>query len=193
MSQVAFFGNAALMASGHTPGRALHPSRYYKLPIFPWMCYVITTAIIGAAQGMVDEFSAQAPRRKEMTTGDQFIERAANQLRIAEASAEVHAARSMLAGDIRLFHEWADADYEPSMLERATVRRNAAYCVKLCLNSAYRLFELGGANGIYNKNPLQRYYRDISVMSHSIAAVWDPVGEQYSRVLWNLPPKSYIL
>ncbi|WP_292931032.1 hypothetical protein [Novosphingobium sp. PASSN1] len=185
--------DAQLMANGDTVGRQLHPSRFYKLPIFPWMGYVITCAIIGAAQGMLDVFSDQAPRRREMTTGDMFVDRAANQLRIAEASAEVHAARQIHAGDVRLFHEWADADYRPTMLERAAVRRNAAYCVKLCLNAAYRLFEVGGASAIYDHNPLQRYYRDISVMSHSIAVVWDPIAEQYSRVLWDLPPKSYNL
>lgn len=185
--------DAQLMANGQTVGRTLHPSRYYKLPIFPWMGYVITMAIVGAAQGMVDLFAEQAVRRKEMTTGDLFVDRAANQLRIAEASAEVHAARQIHAGDVRLFHQWADADYEPTMLERAAVRRNAAYCTKLCLNAAYRLFELGGASAVYDHNPLQRYYRDISVMAHSIAVVWDPIAEQYSRVLWNLPPKSYNL
>lgn len=185
--------DAQLMANGDTVGRELHPSPFYKLPIFPWMGYVITCAIIGAAQGMVDVFAEQAPRRREMTTGDLFVDRAANQLRIAEASAEVHAARQIHAGDVRLFHEWADADYRPTMLERAAVRRNAAYCVKLCLGAAYRLFEVGGASAIYDHNPLQRYYRDISVMSHSIAVVWDPIAEQYSRVLWDLPPKSYNL
>jgi 3-hydroxy-9,10-secoandrosta-1,3,5(10)-triene-9,17-dione monooxygenase len=185
--------DATLMANGQTIGRTLHPSPFYKLPIFPWMGYVITMSIVGAAQGMVDLFAEQAVRRKEMTTGDMFVDRAANQLRIAEASAEVHAARQIHAGDVRLFHEWADADYTPTMLERAAARRNAAYAVKLCLSAAYKLFELGGAGSIYNPNPLQRYYRDISVMAHSIAVVWDPIAEQYSRVLWNLPPKSYNL
>lgn len=185
--------DAQLMANGQTVGRELHPSIYYKLPIFPWMGYVITTAIMGAAQGMVDLFAETATRRFEMTTRDNFVDRAANQLRIAEASAEVNAARQIHAADVRLFHEWAASDNPPSMLERAAVRRNAAYCTKLCLNAAYRLFEVGGATSIYNHSPLQRYYRDISVMAHSIAVVWDPIAEQYSRVLWNLPPKSYNL
>lgn len=185
--------DAQLMANGQTVGRELHPSLYYKLPIFPWMGYVITNAIMGATQGMVDLFAETAMRRFEMTTGDKFVDRAANQLRIAEASAEVNAARQVHAADVRMFHEWATSDTPPSMLERAAARRNAAYCTKLCLNAAYRLFEVGGATSIYNHSPLQRYYRDISVMAHSIAVVWDPIAEQYSRVLWNLPPKSYNL
>jgi 3-hydroxy-9,10-secoandrosta-1,3,5(10)-triene-9,17-dione monooxygenase len=185
--------DAQLMANGKTVGRELHSSIYYKLPIFPWMGYVIATAIMGAAQGMVDLFAETAVRRFEMTTSDKFVDRAANQLRIAEASAEVNAARQIHAADVRMFHEWAASDTPPTMLERAAARRNAAYCVKLCLNAAYRLFELGGATSIYNHSPLQRYYRDISVMAHSIAVVWDPIAEQYSRVLWNLPPKSYNL
>jgi alkylation response protein AidB-like acyl-CoA dehydrogenase len=185
--------DAALMASGHTPGRALHPSRYYKLPIFPWMSYVIGVSIMGAAQGMIDLFAELAPRRREMTTGERFVERPANQIRVAEAAAEIHAARQILAGDIQLFHQWADADHEPTLLERATVRRNTGYCVKLSLQAAYRLFEVGGAHAIYNENPMQRFYRDISTMSHSIAVVWDPIWEQYGRLLWGLPQSSYIL
>jgi len=185
--------DAALMSNGHTPGRDLHPSRYYKLPIFPWMSYVIASAIMGAAQGMVDLFTEQAGRRREMTTGERFVERAANQLRVAEASAEMNAARQILFGDIKLFHEWADANYEPTLLERATVRRNTGYCVKLSLQAAYRLFEVGGAHAIYNVNAMQRFYRDVSTMSHSIAVVWDPIWEQYGRLLWGLPQSSYIL
>jgi len=182
--------DGAALANAKTFGRKLHPSRYYKLPTFIWMSYVITVVIMGAAQGMVDLFAEQAKKRREMTTGDLFVDRAANQIRIAEASAEVNAARQIMAADIKRFHEWTNAAYEPSMIERAEVRRNGAYCAKLAQQAAYRLFEVGGANSIYDKNPLQRFYRDISVMTHSIAVVWDPIAEQYARVLWNLPPKS---
>jgi alkylation response protein AidB-like acyl-CoA dehydrogenase len=183
--------DAKKLSEGETIGRELYPSPYYKLPIFPWMAYVIASPIMGATQGLVDMFAEQAVPRFEMTTGQKFIDRAANQLRLAEAA--VHAARQVHAGDVRQFHEWANADYKPTLLERAAVRRNTAYCVKLCLNAAYTVFELGGAGSLYDRNPIQRYYRDISAASHSIAIVWDAIAEQYSRIRWNLEPTSYNL
>jgi alkylation response protein AidB-like acyl-CoA dehydrogenase len=188
-----FMLDGAAIANGKTKGRELHPSPYYKLPIFPWMGYVISMNIVGAAQGMIDAFVQGAPRRFEMTTGDKFVERAANQLRVAEAAAEINAARQVHAADVRLFHQWAEADYEPTLLERAEVRRNAGYVVKLAQQATNRLFDVSGASSIYNTSPLQRHFRDVNVMAHSIAVVWDPIAEQYGQILWGLTPKSYNL
>ena len=128
-----------------------------------------------------------------MTTGERFVERAGIQIRVAEAAAEIQADRQLLAYDVQLFHGWADSIYEPTLLERATVRRNTGYCVKLSLQAAYRWFEAGGARAVYNENPMQRIYRDISAMSRSVAVVREPIWEQYGRLLWELPQSSCFL
>lgn len=188
-----FVLDGAAFAAGTTPGRSIHPAPFYKLPTFPWMGYVISMNIVGAAKGLLDTFTVGAKKRREMTTGEMFVERAANQLRIAESAAELNAALKIFEADLRMFHEWAAADYAPTMLERAEARRNGAYVVKLAQQAANRLFDVSGASAIYNHSPLQRYFRDVNIMAHSIAVVWDPIAEQYSQILWELPPKSYNL
>ena len=183
----------AQMANGDTTGRQIHPSRYYQLPTFSWMGYTIAANILGAAHGMLDLFTEMMKKRREISTGEQFIAREANQIRVAEAAAEIHAARTVLEADIKRFHELADARVQPTMLERAAFRRNQAFVSKLAVQATNRMFDVTGGSAIYTANPLQRFFRDISCMSHHMVLVWDPVAEQYAKVLWDLPPKSYNL
>ena len=185
--------DATLAARGQSYGRKAYPSVYYKLPSPMWGGSGVASIIVGAAQGMIDCLVEQAPRRREMTTGEKFIERPANQRRLAVSSVEIDSARLLLKENSRLCYEWGMAEYEPTMLERATMRRNMTYCVKLALDASYRIFEVAGAHAIYDESHIQRAYRDVSAMSHALAITWDVPLEQYGRVAWGLPPNSPML
>ena len=183
----------AQMASGDTTGRKLHPSDYYKLPTFSWMGYVIAINVVGAAQGMLDLFTEASRTRFEHTTGSRFIEREANQVRLAEATAEINAARKIFQADIARFHELAKAGDQPSMQERAMFRLNQAYISRLAVQATNRMFEVGGAGAFFRTNPAQRFFSDAHFMAHHIVTTFDPVAEQYAKVVWELPPKSFNL
>jgi 3-hydroxy-9,10-secoandrosta-1,3,5(10)-triene-9,17-dione monooxygenase len=174
--------DASLAATGRSHGRHAYPSVYYKLPTPMW-----------GGSGVTAIIQEEAPRRREMTTGEMFIARAANQRRLAESSVELDCARLLLQENARLCHEWANADHEPTLLQRATMRRNMTYCVKLALNACYRLFEVSGAHAIHDDSHIQRAYRDVSAMSHALAVTWEPLLEQYGRVAWGLAPNSPLL
>lgn len=183
--------DGALVQTGRTPGRDLYDTTFYRIPLFSWLGYSIASPIIGIAQGMVDLFEEQTLKRTDIQTGEKAIERPANQLRLAESSVEVDAALQLLRRDIRDYAEWARSDSLPPLAERARMRRDIAYCAKLCLQAAYRIFEAAGGHSIYRFNPVQRLFRDITALDHSIAVTWDQPAEQYARVRWGLPPNTF--
>lgn len=183
----------SLVKNARCHGRELYGTRYYKLPVLTFESRTMAYIILGAAQGLLDVFIEGAPHRREIATFEKFIERPYNQAVLAEASAEIDAARELLAADTVRLHHWADTDTEPTVLERARVRRNTTYAVKLATQSANRIYEIAGAHAIYDKSPAQRYFRDVHAMSHSLPVVWAPTAEQYGRVVWGMEPNTTVL
>jgi 3-hydroxy-9,10-secoandrosta-1,3,5(10)-triene-9,17-dione monooxygenase len=183
----------SLLSSSRTPGRELYDTPFYKLPLRTWLGWTLASPIIGMAQGVVELFEERMRGRVNTQTGERAIERPANQLRLAESSAEVDVARLLMRRDLHDLVEWGEAGVEIPLPERARVRRDIAYSVKLSVQAANRLFDASGAQAIYDSSPIQCVIRDINAASHSVALTWDEPAEQYARVRWGLPPNTYAI
>jgi 3-hydroxy-9,10-secoandrosta-1,3,5(10)-triene-9,17-dione monooxygenase len=101
------------------------------------------------------------------------------QLRLAEASAEVDAARALHRHDVREMFEKAARAEAFTAVDRARYRRDKAFIARLCVQAANRLFEAGGAHAVLESNALQRFHRDVHGASHHAALQWDAVAEQF--------------
>ncbi|MFZ0680803.1 hypothetical protein [Candidatus Binatus sp.] len=180
-----------LAGKGQTAGRELHGTPFYKLPLSTWLSYSLASPIFGMAQGAVDCFEELLRVRVEGFTGEQAGTRPAFQLRLAEASAEVDAARLLMRRDVRDLMEWGNAGVEVPITERLRIRRDITFGVKLCNQAVLRMFDAAGAHSINLSRPLQRFVRDVLSASRSGAINWDLTGEQYGRVRLGLPPTTY--
>jgi alkylation response protein AidB-like acyl-CoA dehydrogenase len=174
-----------------TAGRELYGTPFYKVPLYTWLSYTIGAPIYGMAQGAVDCFQDLMAKRVEGITGVRAGDRPAHHLRLAEASAEVDAARLLMRRDVHDLIEWGEAGVEVPLVERLRIRRDITFGVKLCNQAVMRLFDAGGAHAIYLGAQLQRFVRDVNAASHSGAVTWDPTGEQYGRVVLGLPPTTF--
>jgi len=112
------------------------------------------------------------------------------QLRLAEASAEVDAARTIHAQDIREIIDKGVRGEPFTELDRARYRRDKGFLTRLCLQAVNRLFEAGGAGGVLESDALQRFHRDAHAASHHTALVWDLSAENFGRVALGLAPLS---
>ena len=54
-----------------------------------------------------------------------------------------------------------EAGGTPDIETRLRYKRNCAMAARLCVESVDSLHEMAGANGIYDKYPLQRMFRDM--------------------------------
>ncbi|MGH7906446.1 MAG: acyl-CoA dehydrogenase family protein [Candidatus Binataceae bacterium] len=181
---------AELLLAGNSPGRKLHDSAFYRVPMFAFLGYSLAAPIIGMGQGAVDLFEQMAGNRTDSQTGERVIEKPLMQACLADASASVDAARLLMLRDLRDVREYGAAEKEMPLAERARTRRDIAFAVRTCVRAANSLYEMAGAHAIYEFSPMQRMVRDINAASHSVAVTWDVPAENYGRVRWGLPPNT---
>jgi 3-hydroxy-9,10-secoandrosta-1,3,5(10)-triene-9,17-dione monooxygenase len=112
------------------------------------------------------------------------------QLRIAEAAAEVDAARALHRHDVAEMLDKAAREEPFTPLDRARYRRDKAFVARLCVQAVNRLFEASGARGVLETEAIQRFHRDAHGASHHAALTWDPVAEQFGRQALGLPPSA---
>ncbi|MHC8380486.1 acyl-CoA dehydrogenase family protein [Pseudomonas sp. LB3P14] len=171
-------------------GTAHYEAIHYGMPFAVWTSTSHTSVILGMTRGVLDLFDNQIRNRKDSHTGQPAIERPGWQFRFAEAAAEVDAAELVFEGVFRDMAKWHTAGAPVSVEERARVRRNIVYTTKLCVQAVERLFDGGDASAVYEKSPIQRFYRDIRTAGISISQVWDEPALQYARVHWGLPQQT---
>lgn len=178
------------LAACENYGASHYDAIHYGLPFAIWTPTSQCSVIVGMTRGLVELFDKQIRARKDSQTGQPAIERPGWQFRFAEASAELDAAELVFEGVFRDMERWHEAGVDVSVEERARVKRNIVYTTKLCVQAVDRLFDGGDASVVYEKSPIQRFYRDIRTVGISISQVWDEPAVQYSRVHWGLPQQT---
>ena len=171
--------------NGDWTGWELHRRLSYRVPLRCLAGWDLAAPLIGIAQGAVDEFTA----RFRGTSGPgRTADSVAIQLRVAEASAAVDAARAIHRHDVREMLDRARRGQEFTELDRARYRRDKAFVARLAVHAVNRLFEAGGARAVLESEPLQRFHRDAHGASHHAGLSWDVTAEQYGRLALGLGP-----
>ncbi|HEY7540559.1 MAG TPA: acyl-CoA dehydrogenase family protein [Methylomirabilota bacterium] len=164
-------------------GWELHGRLSYRAPLRCLAGWDLAAPLIGIAQGAVDEFVARAQR---LSGPGRAADSVALQLRLAEAAAEVDAARALHRQDIREILDRAARGDGFSELDRARYRRDKAFIARLAVRAVDRLFEGSGARAVLDAEPIQRCHRDAHGASHHAALSWDLVAEQFGRQAMGL-------
>lgn len=163
---------------GDWTGWELHQRPSYRPPLRCLTGWDLAAPLIGIAQGAIDEFTS----RLRGTAGPgRTADSVPLQMRLAEAAAEVDAARALQRQDIREIIDRAARGEEFPEIDRARYRRDKGFVGRLCVRAVNRLFEAGGAQAVLASEPLQRFHRDVHAASHHVALTWDPVAEQFGR------------
>jgi len=179
------------MQEARTPGRQVHPdSANYRIPLFSGASYVLAGPMVGMAQGTVDAFQSSMRGHVSAPRGGEAAQRVPVQMRLAEASADVWAARLTMERDLHDILDRARRDEAATTEERLRIRRNQAYIATLCLRAVNRLFEGSGGHALYEGDPAQRFHRDVHAAAHHSSLSWDTASEQYGRILLGLEPTN---
>ncbi len=150
--------------SFQSPGQAVNPSSLYRLPFASIFTFGIAVPAIGAAEGAFETFRAQMREKISVYDMGKVADDPFAQVRIAEAAAEIDAARAVLRQVWEPMLELADSG-QPIPLElRIRARRGSAEIVTRGIRAVDVLFEASGGRGIFLDNPMQRYFRDVHAM-----------------------------
>ena len=112
------------------------------------------------------------------------------QLRVAEATAKVDAARLLLERDLRDVERCAAQGIAITLDQRLRNRRDQAFAVKLCAEAIDTLYAAVGGGGLYLSNGIQQAWRDVNGVAKHISLNWDAVGTMYGQHVLGLPPQG---
>jgi 3-hydroxy-9,10-secoandrosta-1,3,5(10)-triene-9,17-dione monooxygenase len=151
---------------GHSfPGLEIHRNPAYRVPISALGGNGIAGCIVGNARAALETSIEWIKSRSTNYTGAKMRDFQTVQLRIGLAGAKIDAGALLIRNDCveaeRIVAEGGNLDMET----RLRYKRNTAVGVKLVCESVDLLHEMAGANGIYDRYPLQRMFRD----SHAAA------------------------
>jgi 3-hydroxy-9,10-secoandrosta-1,3,5(10)-triene-9,17-dione monooxygenase len=172
------------------PGNAVNDAPLYRLPfgiIFP---NGIAAPAIGVALGALEAFREQSKKRVNSRDLSRVAEDPFIQFRLAEAAAEIGAARDRLLDNSAEMMQLMRAGREIPLSQRARYRWDAGKAIDWSVRAVDRLFEASGGRGIFLDNPIQRAWRDVHTMRAHAGNNPERAAAVFSRSEFGLPPQD---
>ncbi|OSJ21398.1 acyl-CoA dehydrogenase family protein [Bradyrhizobium japonicum] len=181
------------LAGGPTPGSKINPNPLYALPVFSLFPYVLSGVALGNAQVCLDDYAEVARHRVSTYNRAKLSDFQSTQIKIAEASAKIDAARLIMRSACVNAMEDARRGRIPDMATKTRYRRDGAFSVNLCTDAVSMLFAASGARGLFTTGVLQRQFRDAHAINSHLAFNFDAAGTNYGRVALGLPSENLTL
>ena len=181
------------LGGGPTPGSAVNPNPLYALPVFSLFPYVLSGVALGNGQACLDDYIKVARHRASTYNRAKLGDLQSTQIKIAEASAKIDAARRIMRSTC--IEAMADArrGLVQDVALKTRLRRDGAYSVNLCTEAVSLLFAASGARGLSTAAALQRQFRDAHAINSHLAFNFDAAGTNYGRVALGLPSENLTL
>jgi 3-hydroxy-9,10-secoandrosta-1,3,5(10)-triene-9,17-dione monooxygenase len=181
------------LTGGPTPGSIVNPNPLYALPVFSLFPYVLSGVGLGNAQACLNDYVEFARHRASTYNRAKVSDMQTTQIKIAEASAKVDAARLVMRTNC--IDAMADARLGriPDIAAKTRLRRDGAFSVNLCTDAVSLLFAASGARSLFTSGALQRQFRDAHAVNSHLAFNFDAAGTNYGRVALGLPSENLTL
>ncbi len=154
----------------------------YAFPFFGLLSLGIAAVSLGVARAALAAFKELASKKSPAGAKRTLAHRETVQLRFAEASAGVLAARAFVHSAIETAEREAQASGSVSLEAKATLRLAAAHAVKASAAAVDVVYGAAGGSSIYQASPLQRLFQDAHVATQH-AMIAEPVWTLAGRVL----------
>jgi 3-hydroxy-9,10-secoandrosta-1,3,5(10)-triene-9,17-dione monooxygenase len=181
------------LSGGPTPGSKINPNPLYALPVFSLFPYVLSGVALGNAQACLDDYTEVARHRISTYNRAKLSDFQSTQIKIAEASAKIDAARLIMRSACLDAMEDARRGHVPDMAKKTRYRRDGSFSVNLCTDAVSMLFAASGARGLFTTGVLQRQFRDAHAINSHLAFNFDAAGTNYGRVALGLPSENLTL
>jgi alkylation response protein AidB-like acyl-CoA dehydrogenase len=184
----------AELLNATAPGMGASASPLYKQSFLSVLPIAIAAPVIGMAEGTLAVFLDMAKGRTTrgaVAGGNRkMAELTTIQMRVAEATACIDAAKLLMLRDLREAFAMAERGEAVSLDVRLRNRRDQAFCVKLSLQAIDALSLAGGGQTLYLDHPLQRFWRDAHAAASHISLNWDSTGSMYGQYVLGLEPRG---
>lgn len=181
-------------SSNNPPGAQANTNPLYRIPFLSAVPVCLVAPLLGAAQGAIDAFiemaASRVTRGAVAGSGSRLCDFFPVQTRVAEATAQLDAARLLIFRDTAQVEALVMAGHQISVAERLRNRRDHAFATRLARDAVDSVFSCVGGNGLGLDQPIQRMWRDANAISKHISLNWDAVGSMCGQYLLGLEPKG---
>lgn len=181
------------LTGGPTPGSVANPNALYALPVFSLFPYVLSGVGLGNAQACLDDYVEIARHRASTYNRAKIGDLQSTQIKIAEASAKIDAARLIMRTNCIEMLAQVRRGHIPNIAAKTKLRRDGAFSVNLCTEAVSLLFTASGARSLFTSGALQRQFRDAHAVNSHLAFNFDAAGTNYGRVALGLPSENLTL
>ena len=154
---------------------------------------MLSGAALGNAQACLDDYIESARSRASTYNRTKLSDMQSTQIKIAEASAKIDAARLIMRSNCIEAMAEARLGHFPDMGAKTRLRRDGAFAVNLCTEAVSLLFAASGARALFTTGALQRQFRDAHAINSHLAFNFDAAGTNYGRVALGLPSENLTL
>ena len=164
------------------PGMAVNDGPLYHIPFGQVFVRAVSTASIGALQGMIEQMKETA-RTRVSVFGIRPKQDPVASLAIAEAQNTVDELTLILHRNFDTLWAYGEARTPPPIELRSQYRFQASLPPERVTQAAARLFKAVGGAAAYNKTPYGRMLADINVGRQHAANQFENFGRNWGAIL----------
>lgn len=161
------------------PGAALNTGPLFRIPITAASSHPLAPAALGAAEGAYELFLESMTKRAGTYTGARVGDFQAVQIKLGRARSLINSARYLLQQSALTFQAVAERNDVPDLETKLRFRAHSAFGVSQAREAVEVLWSCYGAQGLYTRDPLQRYLRDVLAISQHFSFNFDIAGSAY--------------
>jgi alkylation response protein AidB-like acyl-CoA dehydrogenase len=157
----------------------------YRLPAMASTDVIIAPVALAIARAAITAVREIADRKTPLGSSRTMRHRAAVQFALADAEAQLRAARLLFYEELDTTWRRVLANQSPTLEQRADLMLACAHAVRTSAQVADRMHRMGGTHGIYARSPLERHFRDAQTVRHHgflSEARLETVGQVYLEV-----------
>jgi 3-hydroxy-9,10-secoandrosta-1,3,5(10)-triene-9,17-dione monooxygenase len=174
------------------PGQAINSSSLYRLPFGQIFVRGISTAALGALQGMLNALLDYGQTRVTRA-GGRAAENPFVQLVCAETAAAIDEMKGTLHRNFRNLHAYAIRAETPPLAERLQYKFQSTEVTERCTQLAARIFKATGAAGLSEQLPFGGILADLMAGRQHISNQFEYVGSSWGGVMFGLPNKDLMV
>lgn len=162
---------------GTAPGAGLHDSATYRWPMVPALALLAAMPALGSAERVTELYADRVAQRVLAYEGVMQRDKPAAQARLAEAKVRLRALHGLLDDTVGQIETIVTTGDEVPQPVRGDARMAAAHIVHEARAVIAMLFEASGASVHFLDSPLQRFKRDVDVLSGHVVFDYDTSRE----------------
>ena len=169
------------------------PNPYFTGPLyrFPGMATVILVTApvpLAVARGAVDEFKELASRKTAFGFAGALRERTPVQATLAKAEGMLRAARLLYYDTLGRVWNRVNRGESATLEEKADLVLAGTHAASTAATVVGMVHQLAGTTGVYERSPLERYFRDANTLRHH-GFMSENRFEVVGQVYLGMPPE----